>query len=293
MQISLKSAVAAAVLALAAGPALAITQADIPTQPPAIPAGGLQLNASTTGSGPVLAAVWDVETGSSLVQWLGLSYDQVSQGELNSALDFGTLSGFSTTFAGAIGEGETSRLRWMVVSADILPETTQGIGDPFNRGLRVTGQPNLTDINDANAVAGAGNQYSAFIQNVINNTIAGPPTACQNANPCSIVGNAASPIYFGRAELGADLGGNAPSTTSYAGFVGSSLDFFQVLSTDVDDFLQTGEMGSTVTRYAGTWQLSSTGELSFAPVPLPAALWLLLSGLTGLGVVSRRKAVQA
>lgn len=299
MQISVKSAVAAAVLALSAGQALAIDQGDIPSQPPAIPAGGLAINASTTGSGPVLVAVWDINTGSSLVQWLGLSYDQVSQTEMGGAtLNFGTLSGYSTTFADAITNNQTSRLQWMVIGADTAADQTFGIGDPFDRGLRITGQPNLTEIADANQVANAGNQYIKYITDVINNNIAGPPTACQQANPCSIVGNPASPIYWGRAELSGNLGGNVPSTTSYAGNVGSALAFFEVLSATAEDFLNNGDVGATVAQYANAqWLLDSSGHLTFnaasAPVPLPAAAWLLLSGLAGLGVVGRRKSTPA
>jgi len=37
------------------------------------------------------------------------------------------------------------------------------------------------------------------------------------------------------------------------------------------------------------WNLSSTGTFTVTPVPLPAAAWMLLTGLSGLGALVRRR----
>jgi len=55
----------------------------------------------------------------------------------------------------------------------------------------------------------------------------------------------------------------------------------------------TGGGSATPTTFAGTWDLSSTGELTYtttasSSVPLPAPVLLLLSGLGLMGVVTRR-----
>jgi hypothetical protein len=279
----------------------------VPPQPPAIPGSGLDSGA-LTGNGGLLVAVWDSTTGSSLVQWLGLNYNQIGIPDMTvpgTTLNFGTLGGYSTTFAAAIGAGATSRLQYLVVAADSLPDGGLGIGDPFNTGLRVTGQANLEAALEGSGdsgspfVAGAGNAIASYIDNVINAT-AGSPLACNKANPCSIIGDASSPIYFGKSTAGADLSGNAPATTSYAGAVGTALAFFEATSETEDGFINNGTQGAYVAQYAGAqWLLNAAGQLVYSvggstpTVPLPAAGWLLISGLAGMGVIGRRRKTPA
>jgi hypothetical protein len=80
------------------------------------------------------------------------------------------------------------------------------------------------------------------------------------------------------------------------GAVGSSLAYFQMT---VGAFsFETFDNPITQTKYAGVFNLDGTGHLIYdvpggQPVPLPAAVWMLLSGLAGFGVVSRRRTAEA
>jgi hypothetical protein len=79
--------------------------------------------------------------------------------------------------------------------------------------------------------------------------------------------------------------------------VGSAGSFYNVLANIAGSGTSNGILHGTAvtTTYAGFWFLSSGGQLTYniasasAPVPLPAAVWLLGSGLMGLIGVGRRR----
>jgi hypothetical protein len=73
------------------------------------------------------------------------------------------------------------------------------------------------------------------------------------------------------------------------GSVGDSLSFYQLFADQGGNEFFEGDF----LTFAHTWTLDFTGgvaSLTYAPVPLPAAVWLLGSGLIGLMGIGRRKA---
>jgi hypothetical protein len=131
-----------------------------------------------------------------------------------------------------------------------------------------------------------GNESNAYI------ALSSFATVTTGASSYALAGNSAT---ITSAALASGWGGSPEATWSFnvlnytlptygdnAG-IGTPLDFYQ----------ESGSGASAVTTFAGTWDLSAQGVLTYTPtstsaVPLPTPVLLLLSGLGLMGVVARR-----
>jgi hypothetical protein len=267
MKWKFKAVVAAAALALV-GPAHA-TIAD-----------------STTGNGELFFSIYDTASQTSYTRDLGVTVDSfvtapggttVSAPAFLSFAADSTLSSFLGTF------GSTASLLWNIGAMD-------GVGN--HRYL--TTAPSMPGASGAsptltNAALTVLKSADVFVSNT--NTLGTHPgtTAVNGSNTASVSINGAD-FFAGGASWGNNWGGKGNFTDTTTGLNTASL--FWLLFTN-----PAGAVNSSVVRsqYAqvGTWNLASNGDLTFgtqvAAVPVPAAVWLLGSGLFGLVGVARRR----
>lgn len=257
MQISLKTVAVSVALALSAMPALAV-------------------ESTTSGNSSLFVTVFDPVLGASVVQDLGLNYADFLRTAVTP--DEGFTRNFTIDLSIFTQVGSSlSDLRYSVFAGDAVGNYTN---------TEVIGTASLTTaptgINSyVTGMLGSAGAASVFAQ--WNNSCGTTAVTC--------TGTSFGSTYFG--NFADDFGGNLLAGSS--GAVGSALGFYSFRRSSPgagDAFIATQYVNSQ--GALASWLLGADGTLSFsslpAAVPLPAAAWLLLSGLASLGVISRRKA---
>jgi hypothetical protein len=280
MKMSFKSMAAAAVLAVVSLPSLA--QVTVPPQPSPGP-----IPTTGSGSGGLLVVAYDSVRGVSISQYLGLTMDQflptaTSANGITSALNFGTLGGWSSVF----GASSSSNIKYAVFAGDTL----------LNPGATVAGRRLMTTATTPNA-AGSVSSNNSGLNNALTTvnefTTRLLSPSCNNGltNPCNALSSDEFQ-YAGRLgdNLNELIAGGIRLAFSNTAVVGNAMSFWMLTTTTAP------QGAAAVSRYEnglglGQWLLSSAGELSYSlpAVPLPAGVWLLLSGLAGAAAVGRRK----
>lgn len=190
-------------------------------------------------------------------------------------------------------------VRW-TVAAGVFSDGSEGFFDSSNNGALVTVNPssNVGPLNPLqtfpNAVANldASLKLESYIQIVNQKAQLVRVEGLNQAgveNDHFVAGTDQASTFYDR--WGDNLGTRFPSGAFSSGEVGLD-DFlaFYFWSNDTGDNVDDLDGWFVNTSVAANvWRLDATGELTYAPVPIPAAAWLLGSALVGLITVSRRR----
>ncbi len=242
-----------------------------------------QITGPLEGPSDVFLAVWNPTTNQSIVQDLGISEtDFEAAAGANHAYQIdGTVAAFQSALSTT---SSTAGVLWEVVAGNAVGAVI--VGNNFN-GNTLAYTTTVAGGQAANLNAGALATASANVGSYVDNFMVGPNTSTVTA------AGATNAAYWAKGipapNPGATLG---VSGLDFSGALGSSLNYYTALSNDPSD--SSGEP-SQIATLAGMWSLdNSTGKLNWTAsgtgqTPLPAAVWMFLSGLLGLGTVSRRK----
>ncbi len=270
----LQAAVVTGALALGSQAVMAQSVPSNPTNP--------ILNADTGNSNLIFWA-FDPIRGVSLTTNLGLRLDEILPSTSNMetdgfSLDFGTLAGYVATF----GASTVSNIVWGVAAAD---GAAPGLRIAATGPLGALGfDPGFMNVG---GVTSATNNFIAFVSSV--------NTACPGPSNTCVVTDSLANGYAGAENWGVAFGNNLGWTA--VANPGTALGFYYVTTPAGRPTAGTAAPRDQYASAAGVgqWLLSQSGALSYSvpAIPLPAAAWLLLSGLAGFGVLSRRRAAAA
>jgi hypothetical protein len=251
------------------------------------------LQDAASGNSALIFSAWDPNTGKSYSEALSTNLNSFLPNGPSGSLSFAPDATFTALFGtGATLSGNTNML-WNVAAGD--SNNGAGIGDAgtqFRLAATTTVAGLPYSVSQQN-VSSATSKLQGYISQLNGNTggcVFGSNTGSCGSSSASDAWNVNNPT----ATWGAAAG--LAGVFSTAAGIGQSLFFLLTASSGTSPTTQTGKTWYLNTSAANeTWTLQSDGTLvwsgspAVSSVPVPAAVWLLGSGLMGLIGVARRR----
>ena len=227
-------------------------------------------------NGELVLVAFDDVRKVSVVQDLGGSYDEIYDNIGNGSFTKGFI--LNPLFASTFAASTAGNVQWTVFAN---AGNNFGITPDVQPGSLITS--NVLAGNSGHYVSnsewdGAQNKVDTSVSNYINGGLGDAFNFALNG---AFLGNASNGLFAG-------------DDFNFGSKLQATLPFDTTSITDTAYFWLIPEGSSTGNEQLevkiGTWNLNiASGSLQYAAVPVPAAVWLLASGLLGLGAVSRRR----
>jgi len=241
---------------------------------------------NNNGGSELVLNIFDKVSGASFSADLGITFGGAIDGAATNLLSAQQMTDLTAVTNFMTGGTLRSDLSWSVFAADNVTTSGTTVNSEFGKRMLTTATTKSVSMQNLNV-----DQATLTSVNFVTplNITGSHPTA---ANGASYVTSSADQASWMN-SMGTT--GWEQSRFSSDLLVGSSLFF---LSVDQSVVTVTGRQGTgpgintgdfANTALLGSFSLSTSGNLTYAPVPLPAAVWLFGAGLMGLVGVARRR----